>query len=245
MPPAFLDIFLMVAKPSLLRTLVKYMIIGIKIEEFPHNKVETSFNREGVFIFMKRSIFLFIMSFLLSSCSSSDDVKNNPNKQTLNVNNSNIQNVDRKTGQDISKHLVELATSIPNVNDATAVVLGKYAIVGIDVNSKIDRSKVGSIKFSVAEALKKDPQGAYAVVVADPDTTQRIKNISSEIKDGHPLQGIMVELSEVAGRLMPEVPGDLVNPTPKTGTEDQKNELPKGDKMNLDRKQEDQSNHQK
>lgn len=194
---------------------------------------------------MRKCIFLFIISILLNGCNSSDNVKKNQNQQNLNVKNSNIQDVDRKTGQEVSKHLVELATSIPNVNDATAVVLGRYAIVGIDVNSKIDRSKVGSIKFSVAEALKKDPHGAYAVVVADPDTTQRLKNISSEISNGHPIQGIIVELSEVAGRLMPEVPGNLVNPTPKTGTEDQKNELPENDKINLDHKQEDQSNHQK
>ena len=84
--------------------------------------------------------------------------------------NSYIENVDRKTGQEISKRLVELATSIPNVNDATAVVIGRYAIVGIDVNSKLERSQVGSIKYSVAESLKKDPYGANAIVVADADT---------------------------------------------------------------------------
>ncbi len=193
---------------------------------------------------MQKSIVILIMSILLNGCNSSDNIKRDQN-QTLNVKNSYIQDVDRKTGQEISKHLVELATSIPNVHDATAVVLGRYAMVGIDVDSKMDRSKVGSIKYSVAEALKKDPYGAYAVVVADPDTTQRLKNISDEIKRGRPIQGIMVELSEVAGRLMPEVPGNLVNPTPKTGTEDQKKELPENVKNNLDRKQEDQSYHQK
>ena len=55
--------------------------------------------------------------------------------------------------------------------------LGRYAIVGIDVNSKIERSQVGSIKYSVAESLKKDPHGARAVVVADADTMQRLKEI--------------------------------------------------------------------
>ena len=41
-----------------------------------------------------------------------------------------------------------------SVNDATAVVVGKYAIVGIDVKAKLDRTRVESIKYSVAESLK-------------------------------------------------------------------------------------------
>lgn len=194
---------------------------------------------------MKKIFITAVVFFILSGCNTDKNIQKNANQQLVNVKNSNIQEVDRKTGQEISKNLVELSTSVPNVDDATAVVLGRYAIVGIDVNSKIDRSQVGSIKYSVAEALRKDPHGANAVVVADPDTNQRLKNISSEIQKGRPIQGIMNELAEVAGRLMPEIPGNLVNPTPKTGTEDQKNKLPANERNNLDKKQEEQSNHQK
>ncbi|MCQ6279798.1 YhcN/YlaJ family sporulation lipoprotein [Bacillus sp. EB600] len=194
---------------------------------------------------MKKIFITAVVFFILSGCNTDKNVQKNTNQKLVNVKNSNIQEVDRKTGQEISKNLVELSTSVPNVDDATAVVLGRYAIVGIDVNSKIDRSQVGSIKYSVAEALRKDPHGANAVVVADPDTNQRLKNISSEIQKGRPIQGIMNELAEVAGRLMPEIPGNLVNPTPKTGTEDQKKKLPANEKNNLDKKQEEQSNHQK
>lgn len=196
---------------------------------------------------MKKIVSTAVILLILSGCNNNTDnnVQQNATNQSVNVKTSNIQNVDRKTGQEISKHLVDLATSVPNVNDATAVVLGRYAIVGIDVNSKIDRSQVGSIKYSVAEGLKKDPYGANAVVVADPDTNQRIRDISREIQNGRPIQGIINELAEVAGRLMPEVPGNLVNPTPKTGTEDQKSKLPAKEKRNLDKKQEEQSNNQK
>jgi YhcN/YlaJ family sporulation lipoprotein len=194
---------------------------------------------------MKKIIIAAVIFFILSGCNTNKNVQSNDNQQFVKVKNSNIQGVDQKTGQEISRHLVDLATSIPNVNDATAVVLGRYAIVGIDVNAKIDRSQVGSIKYSVAEALKKDPHGAYAVVVADPDTNQRLKDISAEIQKGRPIQGIMNELANVAGRLMPEVPGNLVNPTPKTGTEDQKSKLPANERNDLNKKQEEQSNHQK
>ncbi len=194
---------------------------------------------------MKKTFIALALISLLAACNQTKNTGQSSNPQSVNVKNSTIQEVDRKTGQEISKHLVELAKSVPNVHDATAVVLGKYAIVGIDVNSKIDRSQVGTIKYSVAESLKKDPHGANAIVVADPDMTQRLREIGTEIKKGKPGQGIMNELSDIAGRIMPEIPGDLITPNPKSGTEDQKNKLSPNEKQNLENKQEKQSNYHK
>lgn len=196
---------------------------------------------------MKNIVMTTAFCLLLAGCSTNNNnetAKNN-NQSLVNVKNSYIESVDRKSGQDISKRLVSLATSIPNVNDATAVVLGNYAIVGIDVNAKIDRSQVGSIKYSVAESLRKDPYGAKAVVVADADTNQRLKEIQADIKNGRPIRGIMEELADIAGRLMPEVPGDLITPNPKNATEKPDNKLPANEGKKLKNEQEDQSNHQK
>lgn len=106
---------------------------------------------------MKKIITAVTICLVLAGCNTKNQNQLMKNEHQS-VKNSSIHNVDRKTGQEISKRLVSLATSIPNVNDATAVVLGRYAIVGIDVNSKLDRSQVGSIKYSVAESLKKDPR---------------------------------------------------------------------------------------
>ncbi|MBM7654118.1 YhcN/YlaJ family sporulation lipoprotein [Neobacillus cucumis] len=196
---------------------------------------------------MKKIVLLTTLSLLLAGCNLTGQKENaNNGKQSLvNVKNSYSENVDRKSGQVISKRLVDLATSIPNVSDATAVVLGRYAIVGIDVNSKIDRSQVGSIKYSVAESLRKDPYGAKAIVVADVDTNQRLREIQAEIKKGRPLQGIMQELADVAGRLIPEVPGDIITPNPKNATEKSNNKLQGNEEKKLKKEQNDQSNHYK
>lgn len=196
---------------------------------------------------MKKIVMTIAISLVLAGCTTDKNKESakNANQSLVKVKNSYIENVDRKTGQEISKRLVELATSIPNVNDATAVVLGKYAIVGIDVNSKIDRSQVGSIKYSVAESLRKDPYGANAVVVADADTMTRLKEIQADINKGRPIRGIMEELADVAGRLMPEVPGDLITPSPKNSTEKPKKKLPQNKENKLDKEQNDQSNHYK
>ncbi|WHY02245.1 YhcN/YlaJ family sporulation lipoprotein [Neobacillus sp. DY30] len=195
---------------------------------------------------MKKVLMLSCLLLILSACNNNTNNAQNNEKQSLvNVKNSNIENVDRKTGQEVSKRLVELATSIPNVHDATAVVIGRYAIVGIDVNSKIERSQVGLIKYSVAESLKEDPYGARAIVVADADTNQRLKEIAADIEKGRPIQGIMEELADVAGRLMPEIPGDIIDPNPRNAPEEPKKKLQDNEKRELEKDQEDQSNHYK
>ncbi|MDN4073585.1 YhcN/YlaJ family sporulation lipoprotein [Fictibacillus terranigra] len=130
--------------------------------------------------------------------------------------NNNGQREARRNSQQVSRHLVGIATGIPGVEDATAVALGRYAVVGIDVDSKLDASRTGTIKYSVAEALKKDPYGANALVTADPDTVQRLRGMASEIRRGHPIGGILNELAAIVGRLMPQVPNrtNSVKPAP-------------------------------
>jgi YhcN/YlaJ family sporulation lipoprotein len=137
-----------------------------------------------------------------------------------------------KGSQEISRHLVGLATGIPGVEDATAVVLGPYAVVGIDVDRKLDNSRVGSIKYSVAEALKNDPNGKNALVTADPDTTERLRQMGKQIRQGHPIGGIANELAGIVGRLMPQVPHSLQTEKPSP-TETNNSQLSENEERQL------------
>lgn len=188
---------------------------------------------------------LFATTVLLAGCGINNNQGQEPQKQNVvNVKNSAIQEVDQTSGQEISKRLVELASSIPNVNDATAIVLGKYAIVGIDINKNLERSEVGSIKYSVAESLKNDPYGARAVIIADPDLNARLKEVSTDIQKGEPIQGIMNELADIAGRVMPEIPADIIEPKPKNAPEEPKKSLNNPEEKQLEKEQQEQSNYQ-
>lgn len=195
---------------------------------------------------MKKWLVSLLILALLTGCGANnqaaDQNQNGNGPQTINVKNSTLDSVDRKSSQQISKHLVELASGVPNVNDATAVVIGNYAIVGIDVKEDIDRSQVGSIKYTVAESLKTDPYGARAVVIADPDLTARLKEIQEDIQNGEPIRGIMNELADISGRLMPEIPAEITENN-QNQMKKQNNKLNEGEKSNLDEKQQDQSNH--
>jgi len=184
---------------------------------------------------------------LMTGCSmdNKNEVSENNAKNNLTkVNNSTIKEADRHTGQQTAERLTGLAKSIPEVNDATAVVLGKYAIVGIDIDQDIERSQVGTIKYSVGEALKHDPDGANAIIVADPDLNERIREVAKDIKDGKPVTGILNELADITSRVIPEVPGDILTPTPSKNIDNEKNKLDdKTERTELDKEQNDQSNH--
>jgi YhcN/YlaJ family sporulation lipoprotein len=117
-----------------------------------------------------------------------------------------------KNHQEVAERLADLAASVPDVNEATCVVFGNTAIVGIDVDGKLDASEVGAIKYAVAEALRNDPYGVNAIVTADMDLYQRINELSRQIKDGKPVSGFANELADIVGRIMPQLPSDIIQP---------------------------------
>ncbi|MFK2824868.1 YhcN/YlaJ family sporulation lipoprotein [Bacillus sp. B190/17] len=200
---------------------------------------------------MKR-ILPILMIALLFGCAQKEQMgfntEANKTDQALykvRVDNSDPENKQRISMREASRRLADTAQQMPGVNDAAAVSWGRYAIVGIDVDADLDRSEVGSIKYTVAEGLKHQPYGANAVVVADPDLYARVKEIGQDIENGRPLQGLANELADIAGRAMPEVPGDLIEPETKRPTEKPKEKLSPAEQQNLEQQQEEQSNHQK
>ncbi len=109
-----------------------------------------------------------------------------------------------KSSRSIANRLEHIAVRMPHVRRATAISLGRYSIVGLDLDSKLDRGRVGTVKYSVAEALHKDPVGARALVTADTDLVQRLRNVNNDIKQGRPISGIMKELAAIAERIAPQ-----------------------------------------
>ncbi|WP_438446280.1 YhcN/YlaJ family sporulation lipoprotein [Gorillibacterium sp. sgz5001074] len=113
------------------------------------------------------------------------------------------QNADTQT------RLEDLAKSIPQVTDAKCVILGKTAIVGITVDPALERSRVNVIKYSVAEAFRKDPAGINAFVTADMGLGERIRQVREDIRNGKPFSGFAQELGDIIGRVAPQLPRDI------------------------------------
>ncbi len=183
---------------------------------------------------------------LLSACGIQNNARNEanelPGNRPIHVKNSAQEPVNREDGQAISRRLVKITESVPGVNDATAVVLGRLAVVGIDVKDNLERSKVESIKYSVAEALQNDPYGANAAVVADPDTVNRLRAMGREIQAGRPVKGILDELAAIVGRVLPEVPNDATDNQQTNPTKSNNDQLNERNQKQLEKKQNNQSN---
>lgn len=166
---------------------------------------------------MKRFLLLMCLTLALAACQTENKPPANQAAPTPEQKTQRTQRVPQtaptqkynQNPQARAERLVQLASRVRNVNDATAVVLGKWAVVGIDVNAHLDRSEIGVIKYSVAEALKEDPQGATALVTADPDLVQRLREMAADIRNGRPVAGIAEELADIVGRIIPQAPRDV------------------------------------
>ncbi|WP_018753277.1 YhcN/YlaJ family sporulation lipoprotein [Paenibacillus sanguinis] len=164
---------------------------------------------------------LLLLASLLTSCvtntekaspSPQDQTENVPRAQSADLNTYNLANEENLKDRDKQIYLEKLVTKVPGVKGAHCVIMGKTAVVGIDVDSKLERARVGSIKYTVAETLRKDKHGANAIVTADIDLNQRIAEIGQKIREGHPISGFATELADIIGRIVPQMPNDTQPP---------------------------------
>lgn len=192
---------------------------------------------------MYRKIVLVLLStvFILSACTQpkQEESKGNQEENILNVKNTENNGDRYEDNKEIANHLADIASSVPSVNKSTAVVAGPYAVVGIDVDKDLDRTRVGTIKNSVNEALHDDAYGKTAVVIADGDIMERLTQMRDKMEQGQPVRGIVDELSAIVGRYMPNFP--VQEDLPESPDEN-KEILPENEKDDLNQIQEEQSN---
>lgn len=143
-----------------------------------------------------------------------------PNQNQVKVQQIAPQKLEIKDSKAVAERLENLATSIPQVESAHCVVFGDTAVVGINIKKDLDRAKVGTVKYSVAEALKKDPYGVNAIVTADLDLDQRLRNIRDNIQAGRPITGFAEQMADIMGRVIPQLPRDIRNMPDNAGPKD-------------------------
>ncbi|WP_058306986.1 YhcN/YlaJ family sporulation lipoprotein [Gracilibacillus massiliensis] len=184
--------------------------------------------------------------FVLFGCQ--QDVQENDlststdNIGAVQVKNSDPSAPDDADNQEKAQYLANLASKVPNVNDASALITNRGVIVSVDVNEDLDRTHVGSIKYSVLEALEHDPFGRKAIIVADADLHKRIQGMGNKIQDGHPIEAITEELANITGRWMPELP---LNEKQSDKIDQNKQMIDEKEEQELEKINQEQSNHQK
>lgn len=160
---------------------------------------------------MRTFLLLVLIMSVLAGCNTKQENSASPSQdyKQMKVQQTNPPKRDIKNPREVAQRLEKLALSIPEVKAANCVVFGDTAIIGIDVKGNLDRSRVGTIKYSVAEAIRKDPYGANALVTADLDMGERIREMRRHMMAGHPIAGFGEELADMIGRIMPQLPRDV------------------------------------
>lgn len=103
-----------------------------------------------------------------------------------------------------AKNLAIEAAKVNNVKSAYVVVSGNMAIVGININKKLEKNETERLKNEVGERLKKSDQQITDVRVStDADTVTRVRRISDGIAQGKPVSGFNKEINEILRRITP------------------------------------------
>jgi len=152
---------------------------------------------------------LILLALLFSGCGNqpqNETTSPEANGHRVKVRQTAPDTKEMKSMNEISRHLEQIAEADPQVQSANCIIIGNTAIVGINVDGSLDRARVGTIKYSVAEAMRKDPYGANAIVTADPDLVERLREMREEMRRGRPVAGFAEELADIIGRIMPQLP---------------------------------------
>ena len=191
-------------------------------------------------------IVAWLLVAILIGCQNNNNTEQssqaNNDNQPIQVKNSDPRNVEALDNQEKAQHLANLASDVPEVNGATAIMTNRGALIAIDVDKDLDRSTVGSIKYTVLEAVHHDPHGKNAIIVADGDVFERLSNIMDEVNNGQPLAGFANELSNLVGRWIPEFPVEELSDQQAKQNKTRMNEQ---EREELGEINEEQSNHHK
>ncbi|MFA1818700.1 YhcN/YlaJ family sporulation lipoprotein [Virgibacillus oceani] len=195
---------------------------------------------------LRRSIIMAAILLVIAGCQQNNEEEPlaaneaDNSDRIIQVKDSDPAEEQNLTNGEIADHLANVASEVPEVDNAASVVAGPYTVVGIDVDKDLDRSRVGTIKYSVQESLYHDPYGKTAVVVADADVTERIRGMGDKIQQGHPVRGIVDELAAIVGRYMPQFP---INDNPPDETDQNKQVIPEEDEQKIEDVEEEQSHN--
>ncbi|WP_053911988.1 YhcN/YlaJ family sporulation lipoprotein [Aneurinibacillus migulanus] len=97
--------------------------------------------------------------------------------------------------QAVADRMVNTAANIQGVTHAIAVVSGRDAVIGLDINKGTKNRAM--IEREVANAVKKANPGYNAHVTADRTLHQRIRTLNSQVRSGHPVRALAQDVGTI------------------------------------------------
>lgn len=117
--------------------------------------------------------------------------------------------VEEKSDKALSTRAEKIADSIvdlPGVDDATVVITGNTALVGVDIEDELEGKVVTDLKKQIVTRVKQiDKNIENVTVTADPDLFERIDDIAQEINRGRGMNEFTDEVKEIIRRITPSM----------------------------------------
>jgi YhcN/YlaJ family sporulation lipoprotein len=108
----------------------------------------------------------------------------------------------------MAQNLANQATKVNGVKEATVVITGNTALVGVDLASNTPTSQINTIQEQVATNIKQaDSRITNVSVTADADMVTKIKNIGQGIAQGKPITTFTQQIDDLMKRIGPAMSG--------------------------------------
>lgn len=161
------------------------------------------------------AVFTLIFSVLLVGCRGAEKPNLPRTKQgDRNIIDNEIERkdldiVEEKSDKALSTRAEKIADSIvdlPGVDDATVVITGNTALVGVDIEEELEGKVVTDLKKQIVTRVKQiDKNIKNVTVTADPDLFERIDDIAQEINRGRGMSEFADEVREIIRRITPNM----------------------------------------
>ncbi|WP_202709133.1 YhcN/YlaJ family sporulation lipoprotein [Sporosalibacterium faouarense] len=129
----------------------------------------------------------------------------NGNNNGLNNNNNNI-NGNNNNLSSRAKKIADKIAAMSNVEDATVVISGNTALIGVDLTNDSTLRINDNMRKQIERTVKNADSSINKVsVTADPDIFDRIDEIGRNIRTGRPIKGFTDEIEDMIRRVTPNL----------------------------------------
>lgn len=108
----------------------------------------------------------------------------------------NVNNVFRDADR-----MAEAAASVDGVENATAVIVGGTAYIGLDLDPSVDRRRADAVETEVARRVNRVVPRYHVLVTSDADLLGQLTEIDSGLRAGQPVDRFRRQLDVIDQRI--------------------------------------------
>ncbi len=97
--------------------------------------------------------------------------------------------------------MAEVASEVNGVDNATAVIVGGTAYVGLDLDTRVNRREADAVEDEVARRVNRVVPRYHVIVTSDADLLGQLREMDNGLRNGRPADDYRNQLSAIDDRL--------------------------------------------